>query len=80
LLLVIHELQHLTSSASSDHGNDRDPNGFEKGQDAIKAAFALCIETLGHDPSLDGAVARGTRTREAIERARAAMKNWWHHV
>lgn len=53
LLVVIGRLQDIVSSAESCHGNDRDPNGFEKGQDLLKRAFRLCVSALGSDPPLE---------------------------
>jgi hypothetical protein len=49
LLRTIMELQNLIGLASGLHGNDRNPNGFEKGQDALKEAFDLCIEAQRFD-------------------------------
>lgn len=43
----------MLGGAHADHGNDRDPNGFEKGQDAIKEAFEICIDLLGKYPPED---------------------------
>lgn len=51
LLVVIDRLQGLISSAENHHENDRDPNGFVKGQTKLREAFRLCIETTGdYDP------------------------------
>lgn len=53
LMKVITELQKLIGTAMSRHGNDRDPNGFEKGQIALEQAHNLCIEARSFDPPTD---------------------------
>jgi hypothetical protein len=50
LLVVIARLQHHIGCAHTFHGNDRDPDGFEKGQDELKAAEHLCHEASAADP------------------------------
>ena len=50
LLVVIARLQSLCGEAMMGYGNDRDPNGFEKGQTALKVLHALCIDAAGRDP------------------------------
>jgi hypothetical protein len=50
LLKVIVELQDLIGKAQARHGNDRDPNGFEKGQKLLEEAFQLCLEARQFDP------------------------------
>lgn len=52
LLLVITQLQGWVGEAAALHGNDRDPNGFERGQAALRRAFALCVEARSFDPPL----------------------------
>jgi hypothetical protein len=51
LMRVIGEIQTLSGAAKNYHGNDRDPNGFEKGQDILAAIFQLCIAVRHHDPA-----------------------------
>lgn len=53
LLQVITELQRLVSAARTHHGNDRDPNGFEKGQNKLTEAFELCVQARSFDPPTD---------------------------
>jgi len=50
LLRVVAELQSLIGEASAAHGNDRDPDGFEKGQAALRKAFGLCVAARRFDP------------------------------
>lgn len=50
LLMGITRLQNLIGKAMSAHGNDRDPNGFEKGSRLLDEAHELCIELRGFDP------------------------------
>jgi hypothetical protein len=57
-LIVLTRLQGFISHASSCHGNDRDPDGFEKGQAALSEAMELVIAARGFDPPLDGVVSR----------------------
>lgn len=47
LLIVINELQSMIGNAQEYHGNDRDRNGFEKGQKILRKAFDLCVNTTG---------------------------------
>lgn len=54
LLIAVHTLQGLIGDAYMFHGNDRDPNGFERGQNALKEAERLCHCVLGADPPMDG--------------------------
>ena len=49
----LNRIQGLIGHAGALHGNDRDPNGFEQGQNAIKEAFKLCVEMLGKYPPVD---------------------------
>jgi hypothetical protein len=53
LLKVITELQKLVGTAMHTHGNDRDPNGFERGQKALERAHELCIQARAFDPPTD---------------------------
>ncbi len=53
LLKVVTKLQMLVGEASTFHGNDRDPNGFEKGQQALSEAFDLCLAARNFDPPTD---------------------------
>ena len=54
LLIVIGKLQSLIGSAETNHNNDRDPNGFDKGQTALREAFQLCIDaTSKYDPVVE---------------------------
>lgn len=53
LLIVIGRLQDLVGLASAEYSNDRDPNGFEKGQATLRDAHVLCIDVLSHDPPLE---------------------------
>lgn len=50
LLMGITRLQNLVGKAMSCHGNDRDPNGFEKGSRHLEEAHHLCIELRSFDP------------------------------
>ena len=50
LLRVVNELQNLIGEAQMHHRNDRDPDGFEKGNNKLDAAFELCIAARRHDP------------------------------
>lgn len=50
LLKVITRLQVLIGQAEAFHGNDRDPNGHEKGQKALRQAHELCIQARSFDP------------------------------
>lgn len=50
LLRIVSQLQRLIGEAESLHGNDRNPNGFELGQKALKEAFNLCISARRFDP------------------------------
>lgn len=52
LLVVVGRLQDLIGQASASHGNDRDPDGFEKGMKHLETAFRLCVNALGHDPPI----------------------------
>lgn len=45
LLIVIGRLQNLIGGAEGHHENDRDPNGFARGQIKLREAFRLCVET-----------------------------------
>lgn len=49
LLMVLAELQGLIGNAKSFHANDRDPNGFENGQNCFSVAHDLCIDASGFD-------------------------------
>jgi hypothetical protein len=53
LLQAITELQSLIGRAAATHGNDRDRNGFEKGQKALDEALKLCINAREFDPPTD---------------------------
>ena len=48
LLIVIGKLQSLIGGAESNHNNDKDPCGFEKGQKKLREAFQLCIDATGN--------------------------------
>jgi hypothetical protein len=51
LLIVIGELQSLVGTARAFHENDRDPNGYVNGQDALTRAFELCLDaTSEYEP------------------------------
>lgn len=52
LLVVIGRLQDLIGQAMAAHGNDRNPDGFEQGQDALDAAHALCVAATRQDPPI----------------------------
>lgn len=47
LLIVIGRIQDLSGRATSHHYNDRDPDGFEKGQKCLEEINRLCIEVTG---------------------------------
>ena len=49
LLVVIGRLQDLIGQSLANHGKDRNPDGFELGQDALAVAFQLCIESASQD-------------------------------
>lgn len=49
LLRVLSHLQTLVGAAKNYHQNDRDPVGFEKGQNLLENAFNLMIEAQGYD-------------------------------
>jgi len=49
LLVVIGRLQDLVGEARARHMDDRDRNGYERGQEALERAHELCIEVLGMD-------------------------------
>lgn len=53
LLLVVTELQGLIGKAMTRHANDRDPDGYEKGQKLLEQAHALCIQARTFDPPTD---------------------------
>lgn len=53
LLKVVTELQALISKGRSLHGNDRNPHGFEQGQNVLQEAFELCIAARSFDPPTD---------------------------
>lgn len=53
LLMVITELQGLIGTALAAHGNDRNPSGFEKGQQVLQQAHELCIQARTFDPPTD---------------------------
>lgn len=53
MLAIITELQLLIGKAIGLHGNDRDPNGYEKGQKILEEAHQLCIEARSFDPPTD---------------------------
>lgn len=53
LLRVITELQNLVGQAMGTHANDRDRNGFEKGQKVLEEAHELCIRARAFDPPTD---------------------------
>jgi hypothetical protein len=44
ILLMVQEIQGLIGKARNNHQNDRDPQGFEKGQEQLQQAFDLCIK------------------------------------
>lgn len=52
LLRVIGQLQNLIGHAKGNYGNDQNPDGFERGQDALDEAFELCIDARGHFPQI----------------------------
>ncbi len=49
LLVVIGRLQDLIGQAFASYANDRNPNGFELGQDALNSAFYLCVKASAQD-------------------------------
>lgn len=49
LLVVIARLQGYVGSAKAYHGNDRNPDGFELGQNELDKAFDLCVEVAAYD-------------------------------
>lgn len=53
LLKVVTELQRLIGRGMACHGNDRDPHGFEKGNNALQEAHNLCIAARSFDPPAD---------------------------
>ncbi len=53
LLVVVGRLQDLVGSALICHGNNRDPDGFEKGQQVLQEAFDLCTEARSQDPPIE---------------------------
>lgn len=50
LLGLLGKLQTMLGEASAFHANDRNPDGFEKGQNIIHEAFELCIKARENDP------------------------------
>ena len=50
LMQVICHLQYLIGKAAAYHGNDRDNDGFEKGQNLLSEAHKLCILARSFDP------------------------------
>lgn len=50
------KIQDLVGNAINWHGNDRDPNGFEKGQKALKEAFSIVVEMRSKYPPEDGRI------------------------
>lgn len=54
LLIVIGRLQDLVGRAHTDHANDRDLDGHEKGQDSLERAMQLCIDARSFDPIVVG--------------------------
>jgi hypothetical protein len=66
LLLVINQIQDMSGQAWHYHQNDRDPNGFEKGQKLLEKINALCIETTGlYAPIQDTAAPDAARGDDA---------------
>jgi len=53
LLVIITTLQGHVGKALACHANDRDPNGYEKGQDELEKALELCINARSFDPPTD---------------------------
>lgn len=53
LLKVITELQTMISRGRSLHANDRNPHGFEQGQNILEEAFNLCLDARSYDPPTD---------------------------
>lgn len=51
--MVITELQGLIGRAMARHGNDRDRDGYEKGQKLLEQAHELCIQARTFDPPTD---------------------------
>lgn len=47
LLIGIGKIQHWIGSAKGYHGDDRDRNGFEKGQKLLEKAFKECVRLTG---------------------------------
>ena len=66
LLIVISELQGLISQAISAHGNDRDPDGFEKGQRGLAMAFEACVLARSFDSPTDGHTIRHDGLRKRL--------------
>ena len=51
LLITIGELQSLIGRGIAYHNDDRDQNGFQKGQKELQDAFEMCIvATSKYDP------------------------------
>ena len=54
LLIAIHKLQGIIDEAHTAHGNDRNPHGFQEGQEALERGQKLCHHILAKDPPMDG--------------------------
>lgn len=46
------KLQDLIGIAQANHGNDRDPHGFEKGQKALAEAFDIVVDMREKCPAV----------------------------
>lgn len=53
LIVGLAKLQVLIGHASAKHGNDRDRNGYEKGQKTLEQAHELCIALTASDAPTD---------------------------
>lgn len=52
-LKILGELQRLIGKAKGLHANDRNPMGFEYGQNALEEAHELCISASQFDPPVE---------------------------
>lgn len=67
-------LQHLIGFAMMHHGNDRDPNGFEKGQKALSEAFTICVDMLSkYPPTPPSGDATDSEDADVIKRTLSAI-------
>lgn len=59
LLIVVGQLQDLIGQAEAEHANDRSPDGFERGQEALRLAHDLCVRARSFDPPVSGKSRKG---------------------